>query len=266
MTGIIEGPPTLGLQIVVLISGVIQVALFIYHFAVHESKLKAKTWLDILATILIIFFIIAIVLTSMGYKWCIIDLTIYSFEDAGIKHLIYYIGAFMLLLGNILFVWLEVHLRKGLNSPWYNNDISLSKIDVNIVDLTIIDNTNEYEQEEDEDNRILVETGPYKYCRHPTIIIMLFWEFGYGLGTGAWFEFLAFIAFLSVELVHIKTIEKSLLLKYGDSYYQYMQNKNAFFPGFMGKYFCEMGVYINSCICLCLFNQNLRNRDNALLN
>ena len=255
--------PTLPLQILVIISAIIQTVLFIYHFCVNEAKLKSKPWLDILATILCIFFIVSIVITSIGYEWCIIDLTIDSFKDINLQYLIYYIGTFMLLLGNGLFIWLEMHLKKGHQSPWYNNDIALNKIDVNIVNLTVAGDSNNDDNDDniDDNNKILVTTGPFKHCRHPIIMIMLCWEFGYGLATGAWFEFIAFISFVSVELFHISTIEKSLLLKYGDAYYQYMQNKNAFFPGFVGRYLCEMGVYTNSCVCLCLFNQNLRHID-----
>ena len=282
-----EEVPTLTLQILVIISAILQTILFCYHFGVHEAGLKSKWWIDLLALALCIFFIVAIVITSIGYEWCIIDLTIHSFENIGLQYIIYYIGAFMLLLGNILFIWIEIHLKKGYQSPWYNNDISFGRIDVNVIDLTV-NTVNEDSGDEDEvekqldcnndaddgsdetEEKLLVKTGPFKYCRHPIILIMLCWEFGYGLSTGAWFEFLAFVAFVSVELIHINTIEKSLLHKYGKDYYQYMENKNAFIPGICGRYCCELGVYRNSCVCLCLFNENkqmeINHNKHVLLN
>lgn len=84
--------------------------------------------------------------------------------------------------------------------------------------------------------------------------ILCSWECGYGLATGAWFEWLAFVAFVAVELLHIVSIEKSLLYHYGKEYYDYMKDKSAFFPCKCGKYLgMEMGLFDQCCICLCRF-------------
>eukprot|EP01084_Bolivina_argentea_P085668 154854_1 len=267
--------PTFALQILVIISAVIQTVLFCYHFRVHEWNAKNEWWIDLIGVILLIFFVTAIVITSIGYSWTIIDLTIHSFENAHLQYIIYYIGTSLLFIGNALFIWVLYYLNKGTQSPWFNNDISLSKIDINVKDLTVKIIKNDEEKQEvdtvdDKDDKLLIQSGPFGYCRHPLIPILLVWEFGYGLATGAWFEFLAFIAFVSIELIHINTIEKSLLLKYGDQYYQYMQDKNAFLPGKCSTMCCEMGVYRNACVCLCMYSQydtpDVNPKKEALLN
>ena len=190
-------------------------------------------------------------------------------------------------IGNILFFWFEFYLYKGNQSPIFDNDFQLNNITLNVRDLTIREspqsqrsNNNKNEQKDEakeeinndsnnnnnndnENNasliekvlkrkenavsKILILNGPFKFVRHPYLPIVLIWEFGYLLATGYWFEYISFILFMLLELVHINSIEKTMIFWYGNEYKNYSRNKNAFIPTCCGKYFCEMSIYGYQC-------------------
>eukprot|EP01084_Bolivina_argentea_P154527 269361_1 len=243
--------PTYELEIIVAVSAAIQTFIFGYHLSSYDCKYENHKWVDCISLSLLVFFIMAVLITTLGYEWTYIDLKIYAFDNPDAQNIIYYIGICLLYIGNGLFIWLEYHLHFGIQSPWMDNDINMHRINVHIVELKtkIIDVTI---KDEKVIGKKLIISGPFQFVRHPIIPIMLCWELGYGLATGAWFEFLAFVSFVSIELFHIISIEKSLLYHYGKEYYEYMKNKNAFCPWICGR-ICEMGLFNQSCICLCKF-------------
>lgn len=171
--------PTYELEWLVAVSAIIQTIIFCYHFSSYDCKYENSKATDLLGFALLIFFILAILITTLGYQWTTVDLKIYAFEDPNYQNLIYYLGICLLYIGNGLFLWIEYHLHFGINSPWLDNEINMHRIilnNQNVVDLKTKEIDDIFKDQKVINHKLLKE-GPFKCCRHPIIPIMLRYDY-----------------------------------------------------------------------------------------
>ena len=155
--------PTYDLEILVAVSAAIQTVIFGYHFARYDCKYENPVWINMLTLFLLLFFVMAILITTVGYKWTTIDLTIYAFDNADAQNVAYYVGICLLYTGNALFIWLEYHLHAGIQSPWMDNDINMNRI---ILSMHQIKELKTKPVDEQVVNKQLIRSGPFKCCRY----------------------------------------------------------------------------------------------------
>jgi protein-S-isoprenylcysteine O-methyltransferase len=82
-----------------------------------------------------------------------------------------------------------------------------------------------------QEGHTLVETGPYRYIRHPSYTGALITEVGVGLALGNWASLLALLVFAGIAYAYrISIEEKALLAALGDPYRDYMRRTTRLIP------------------------------------
>jgi protein-S-isoprenylcysteine O-methyltransferase Ste14 len=77
----------------------------------------------------------------------------------------------------------------------------------------------------------VVQTGPFRYIRHPSYSGMILFCIGYGLVAQNWLSLIAAVLFPTVSLLYrIKTEEAALVQGLGIEYQQYQQNTKKLIP------------------------------------
>jgi len=77
----------------------------------------------------------------------------------------------------------------------------------------------------------LVRSGPYRFCRHPNYVAMLFEMVGFCLIPSAWYTLAIFLPlYLCVLAARIRNEESALLTRFGDEYRAYMRCTPAVLP------------------------------------
>ncbi len=77
----------------------------------------------------------------------------------------------------------------------------------------------------------VVDTGPYRYIRHPSYTGALMTQIGIGLALGNWVGMLALLACMAVAYSYrISVEEKALIAALGEPYKQYMQRTRRIIP------------------------------------
>jgi protein-S-isoprenylcysteine O-methyltransferase Ste14 len=80
-------------------------------------------------------------------------------------------------------------------------------------------------------NQTVIESGPYRYIRHPSYTGALITLFGFGLTLGNWAGLLALLTCGAIGYAYrIKVEESALATAIGDPYKQYMQRTHRLFP------------------------------------
>jgi protein-S-isoprenylcysteine O-methyltransferase Ste14 len=78
----------------------------------------------------------------------------------------------------------------------------------------------------------VVETGPYRWVRHPSYTGVLLVLFGLGLALGNWLSLLFVLVFPTLGLVRrIRVEEAALLATIGEPYERYAAGRPRLFPG-----------------------------------
>jgi protein-S-isoprenylcysteine O-methyltransferase len=82
-----------------------------------------------------------------------------------------------------------------------------------------------------QEGHTLVETGPYRYIRHPSYTGALITELGVGLALGNWASLLALLICAGIGYSYrISIEEKALLAAFGDPYRNYMRRTARLIP------------------------------------
>jgi protein-S-isoprenylcysteine O-methyltransferase Ste14 len=82
-----------------------------------------------------------------------------------------------------------------------------------------------------QEDHTLVETGPYRYIRHPSYTGALITEVGVGLALGNWASLLALLVCAGIGYAYrISIEEKVLLAALGDPYRNYMRRTTRLIP------------------------------------
>ncbi len=77
----------------------------------------------------------------------------------------------------------------------------------------------------------VVDTGPYRYIRHPSYTGALMTQIGIGLALGNWVGMLALLVCMAVAYSYrISVEEKALIAALGEPYKQYMQRTRRIIP------------------------------------
>ena len=77
----------------------------------------------------------------------------------------------------------------------------------------------------------VVDTGPYRYIRHPSYTGALMTQVGIGLSLGNWVGMLALLVCMTVAYSYrISVEEKALIAALGEPYKQYMQRTRRIIP------------------------------------
>jgi protein-S-isoprenylcysteine O-methyltransferase Ste14 len=80
----------------------------------------------------------------------------------------------------------------------------------------------------------LIDTGIYKYIRHPIYAAILLELLGLGLGLANWISILALVGLNAASLAYRIYIEESALEKhFGDVYVNYAQKTKRLIPGIL---------------------------------
>lgn len=78
----------------------------------------------------------------------------------------------------------------------------------------------------------LVQTGPYRFARHPSYTGMAFWFLGLGVALNNWASTIALcLPFVVVMSYRIRVEERVLLDAFGADYEEYSKRTKRWFPG-----------------------------------
>jgi protein-S-isoprenylcysteine O-methyltransferase len=122
------------------------------------------------------------------------------------------------ILGNQKFIFLQglVLMLGGIAFRWYAMSVLGRFFTVNV---------------SIQEGHTLVETGPYRYIRHPSYTGALITEVGVGLALGNWASLLALIVCAAISYAYrISIEEKTLLAALGDPYRDYMRRTTRLIP------------------------------------
>ncbi len=118
------------IRLFINISSILQIILFLYLFAAIELKQRSPWKTQCFELFIFAFFIVAMVLSEY-YAWAYVNLEIY--KDA---HILGWIGVFLCIYGNFLFLWILYYLYNGVQSPMFINRLSMGQ---NLVENEEID-------------------------------------------------------------------------------------------------------------------------------
>ncbi len=77
----------------------------------------------------------------------------------------------------------------------------------------------------------VVNSGPYRYIRHPSYTGALMTQLGIGLALGNWAGLLAFMLCMTIAYWYrIRVEERELLAALGEPYQRYMQSTHRIIP------------------------------------
>ena len=81
------------------------------------------------------------------------------------------------------------------------------------------------------ENHVFVETGPFRFVRHPTYFSMILELLAFGLICSAWFMLLIIpFAFIPALVLRLRLEEAALIEKFGDTYRQYQRRVPMLIP------------------------------------
>ena len=80
------------------------------------------------------------------------------------------------------------------------------------------------------DNPIVIDTGPFKYSRHPVYFGVILMYFGFVIATGSVISLILFLM-ITAFYYYISSHEEKLLIdKFGTEYEEYMERTSMFIP------------------------------------
>ncbi|MGZ4904887.1 MAG: methyltransferase family protein [Halobacteriota archaeon] len=129
----------------------------------------------------------------------------FSFAGAGIAMLpsgVYYVGIIVMVLGIVIRQWAIAMLGR-----FFSQTLGV------------------------QEGHTVVETGPYRYVRHPSYTGALIFFVGFGLALQSWGAVLVFIPIFAVVYGYRMHVEEQLLIaQLGDAYVSYARRTKRLFP------------------------------------
>eukprot|EP00483_Globobulimina_turgida_P004723 UN04732 len=140
----------------------------------------------------IILIVLSLILTLFFQDILLIDFKYYS---------IYYIGISLAFIGEILLICTLHHLGR----MW---SLFISTME----------------------DHILIQSGPYKFARHPMYSAMIILYIGLFISCGGWLIFVTLLFNIIVSLSRFRQEERLMIVEFGDEYINYMNRVGAFCP------------------------------------
>eukprot|EP01083_Nonionella_stella_P039059 106221_1 len=161
----------------------------------HAQKIKRihekREWVFILS---LIFIVISLVLT-LSYP------NTFTFALTFKYYSIYYVGICIAFVGNLLLIWTLYHLGK----MW---SLFVSTME----------------------DHILVQSGPYKFARHPMYTATITIYIGFFMSSCGWLILITLIFNMMITVSRFRQEERLMIIEFGDEYINYMKAVGAFCP------------------------------------